>query len=93
MSTSIDNGTTVAELQAECRLLREQVARLQAEITEERQARGRLQAERDLYLQSIYAWSRAQVSEEQRRRWATEQDATGVSFDQLVAELAASNPS
>jgi hypothetical protein len=92
MSTSVENGSTVAELKGECRRLHAQVDHMQTELAETRQALARVQAERDAYLRSLYAWSRGQVSEEQLRRWATEQDVTGVSFEKLLEELTTSDP-
>lgn len=93
MATSVENGTTLAELQDECRRLRVVVERLQAELAENRRALATVQAERDAYLKSLYAWSRSQVSQEQLRQWATEQDVDGVTLDQLMAELDASSSS
>ena len=48
-----------------------------------------VQTERDRYLKAIYAWSRARVSEEELRRWASE-DLEGESLDQVIAELTVS---
>lgn len=93
MAVSVENGTNIVELQAECCRLRNLVEQLQAERVKDRHLVELLQAERDAYLKAVYAWSRAQVSEEQLRCWASDENTSGDSLEQILAELNESNPS
>jgi hypothetical protein len=58
--------------QAECERLKDQVRQLEADHDRDKQTIATLQAERDVYLRSLYAWAREQVTEEDWREFAPE---------------------
>jgi hypothetical protein len=74
-----------ALLRAENERLKERVQRLEEERERERQALAAVRAERDAYRRAAYAWAAGQVTDEDLRRYAAEED--GLPLDDFIGEL------
>jgi hypothetical protein len=76
-------------LEDECSRLKRTVEELQCAQAQDRETIRTLRDERDRYLQALYAWSRAQVSQEELHRWAVQEE-TGETLAEVLAELKSS---
>ncbi len=79
-----------ATLEDECSRLKRTVDELQCAQARDRETIRTLKEERDRYLHALYAWSRAQVGQEELHRWAAEEE-TGETLAEVLAELKSSN--
>jgi hypothetical protein len=74
---------------AEKERLHELIRQLEKERVRDHQTIASLQKERDAYRRAAYAWALEQITDEDLQRYAQNDD--GVSYDDLIEELKASN--